>query len=215
MGRFLFLAILGVLDCCGRPAEAAAEQSFTVLVFNYAGVPQSVLERAEREAGRIVGSAGVRLRWLNCSDQSGEAAAGCTQSPGSLQVLLHLLPRTATRRLAEPGSFGFALPLADDGPGFFAGVFCDRVAQLVTPRVGEATILGHVLAHEIGHLFLGANRHSASGIMKADWRHADVERAGQGRLTFSGAERRRISENLKLRRGSLAAAASRRPLVPR
>jgi hypothetical protein len=65
------------------------------------------------------------------------------------------------------------------------------------------------MAHEIGHLLLGANRHSASGIMKAAWRHADVELAGQGRLTFSAAERRRISDNLKQSQASLAAATSR------
>jgi hypothetical protein len=45
--------------------------------------------------------------------------------------------------------------------------------------------------------------------MKAAWRHADVELAGQGRLTFSAAERRRISDNLKQSQASLAAATSR------
>ena len=32
-----------------------------------------------------------------------------------------------------------------------------------------ATLLGRVTAHEIGHLLLGDNRHSADGIMRAVW----------------------------------------------
>jgi hypothetical protein len=50
MGRFLILAILGVLDLCSRQAQAGAEQSLTLLVFNYASAPQLVLEPAERKA---------------------------------------------------------------------------------------------------------------------------------------------------------------------
>jgi hypothetical protein len=29
--------------------------------------------------------------------------------------------------------------------------------------------LGHVMAHEVGHLLLGAHSHSRTGLMSADW----------------------------------------------
>jgi hypothetical protein len=36
-------------------------------------------------------------------------------------------------------------------------------------------ILGHVIVHEIGHLLLGSDSHSRSGVMQPDW---DVEDLG-------------------------------------
>jgi hypothetical protein len=200
------LAILGALNMGTRQAQAATGQSITVIVYNYAAVSQTILEIAEREAGRIVGSAGIKLRWLNCQEDTAQPAAGCSQSPGSAEILLHLLGGAATRRMTEPGAFGFALPADAARPGFFAGVFCDGLAEFVSPRVTKASVLGHVIAHEIGHLLLGANRHSAAGIMKADWRHKDLELATQGRLVFSESERRCISENLRHRRANIADA---------
>jgi hypothetical protein len=34
-------------------------------------------------------------------------------------------------------------------------------------------VLGHVLAHEIGHVLQGTGRHSPSGVMKAHWDEDD------------------------------------------
>lgn len=51
-------------------------------------------------------------------------------------------------------------------------VYCDRVAETVEPRL-EATLLGHVIAHEVTHVLEGINRHSSDGLMKARWTHHD------------------------------------------
>lgn len=63
-----------------------------------------------------------------------------------------------------PGALGYAVP----GDGVTIVIFLDRVRTLSTdPRV-TWTVLGHVLAHEIGHM-LGISRHSNSGVMKAQY----------------------------------------------
>jgi len=206
MRSFLLLAIPGALGIWSRPALAATKQPVTVLVFNYAGVSQPVLAAAQREAGRIAGSADVELTWRDRSEQSGQPAPACSQSPGLSQLVLHLLPGGSTRRLAEPGAFGVSLPAYAGRPGFFAAVFWDRVVQFASPRITEPVLLGHVIAHELGHLLLGANRHSGEGIMKAHWRNKDLELARLGQLVFSGSESRRISENLNHAQAGLASA---------
>jgi hypothetical protein len=50
------------------------------------------------------------------------------------------------------------------------------------PDVGQ--ILGHVIAHELGHL-LGLDSHSPTGIMRADWSRTDLEDAFSGNLLFA------------------------------
>jgi hypothetical protein len=95
------LAILGTLGMGSHPAQAATGQPITVIVYHYVVISQAVLEIAEGEAGRIVGSAGIQLRWVNCQDDIAQPAAGCSQSPGPSEILLQLLSGSATRRMTE------------------------------------------------------------------------------------------------------------------
>jgi hypothetical protein len=60
-------------------------------------------------------------------------------------------------------------------------------------------ILGHVLAHETGHLLLGADSHSVSGIMHVPWRVKDLEIMAEGRMLFTPGEARRMRMNVQAR----------------
>ena len=53
-----------------------------------------------------------------------------------------------------------------------ASIFCDRIATAAGARKHFAIPLGDVIAHEVGHLVLGSNSHSPSGIMRP---HMDVQ----------------------------------------
>jgi hypothetical protein len=46
-------------------------------------------------------------------------------------------------------------------------------------------VLGSVIAHEIGHLLLGLNSHSGSGIMQKRWQPSQVRQAVTGNLLFT------------------------------
>jgi hypothetical protein len=62
--------------------------------------------------------------------------------------------------------------------------------------VDPAIILGHVAAHEIGHLLLGTNSHSPGGIMRAHWRMEELARAKKGLLLFTKSQSHRMTEKL-------------------
>jgi len=65
-------------------------------------------------------------------------------------------------------------------------IFYDRVeSRLKRQRAPQATILGYVLAHEIGHALQGVVRHSASGVMRATWTTDDFEQMGKDGLRFT------------------------------
>jgi len=59
-------------------------------------------------------------------------------------------------------------------------------------------ILGHIAAHETGHLLLGTNSHAPRGIMRAMWLREELASASKGALFFSGSESRQMKEKLAM-----------------
>ena len=64
-------------------------------------------------------------------------------------------------------------------------------------KQNPAVLLGHVMAHEIAHLLLGTNSHSASGIMRAHWYAQELASADRGALLFTPDQARAMTERLR------------------
>jgi len=111
--------------------------------------------------------------------------------------------------------FGAAF-VGRDGSGQYTDVYYDHVSELHRDwRVPIANVLGHVMAHEIGHLLLGLNSHSNLGIMRGSWSREELEAAERGRLLFSSEQSRLMRERLMtLSRRTLASAAVERAGAP-
>jgi hypothetical protein len=70
-----------------------------------------------------------------------------------------------------------------------------RVQELARNRdVPLGLVLGHVMAHELGHLLLRRSTHSAAGLMQAT---LDLRLAQQGRLLFTASEAQAIRAELE------------------
>jgi hypothetical protein len=175
-------------------------RAITLIIFDYAGVPVMILEPAMQESKRILASAGVDLLWVRCptTPERLTLERSCQDLPRSSTLLLHILPHAATRLQTKPREFGFAVPGERDGVGGYATIFYDCFDQLGM-AIGESAAMGHVIAHELGHLLLGEGHHSGAGIMKANWPQKQIELAAQGALAFNRAERRRIQGNIRRR----------------
>ena len=84
-----------------------------------------------------------------------------------------------------------------EGRGSLAYVFYARIVDVAqATRKDTASILGHVLAHEMGHLLLPANAHSRSGVMRANWNSQQMERAVNGLLQFTPEQGELIRNNV-------------------
>ena len=165
------------------------ELPVTVSVHNDAGIPLGTLLRAESEASRIFLQSGLEIRWLNCLLHP--AASENPTECATADFPRHLQLRIAKRSLnLNEFTMGISY-LSADGTGCYADLFYDR-AQLIhesnPSQVSVATILGHGIAHELGHLLLGTNSHSPFGIMRARWQSGDLARATKGTLLFSTLE---------------------------
>lgn len=154
--------------------QITGDSGITVWVYNYAKVSRGVLRSAEAEATRILGAADVGTVWVDClapRDQSlsnpGAANRDCAGPVGEATVILRILPGYSPAKVAfRDAEFGIA---AGD---VLAYVFYGGIADLahVDGDISEIPpILGHAIAHEIGHLLLGPGSHSPTGIMCGRW----------------------------------------------
>lgn len=154
----------------------------TILVMNYSPAPSGTVKAAEAEAGRILGDAGVQTSWFNCTIPSStrqRSICDNEQAPG--EIRLRILSGPVQTRFRD-GSFGFAIAPV------FASVYYEPTAQLGKAHSLEFAvpmILGGMIAHEIGHLLLGPNSHSPSGIMQARWEAEQVQQLLKGALVFN------------------------------
>ncbi len=60
-----------------------------------------------------------------------------------------------------------------------------KLAVLDNAEFEVPIILGCVIAHEVGHLLLGSNSHSGSGIMQGHWERGQIRKAMTGNLPFT------------------------------
>jgi hypothetical protein len=191
--RWWFVGVLlGVLSMTGAgwSQEAGARDSrlsaseLVVAVYDDAGVEAEIVRQAEVEAERVFQAAGIEVRWRNVQWERGTGLTSVTAGEISQRLTVRIVPHS--RDL--PGEiFGLAF-IGDDGRGRQADVFYDGIARLsVHGSHDPAVLLGAVMAHELGHLLLGSNSHSATGIMRGRWDKGDLQRAALGKFGF-GAE---------------------------
>jgi hypothetical protein len=197
----LVLAALGV-GIVASPTSVLAQvepaASINILVYNYSEVPPRVMAGAEREADRILNRAGVRVVWFHCSVKHSAVDPEniCKSGWGTRNLALRLLSRHVSTKFQD-SVFGFAL-----FPGLASVYYGD--AALLADRA-EITrselpiILGCLIVHEVGHLLLNSNNHSATGIMQAYWEREQLRQSLTGAMLFTPQQSKLIREELQTR----------------
>jgi hypothetical protein len=183
---------------------ASAPSSFTITihVYNYAAVPDKTLARAKEEAGRIFRNAGLTALWVDHALRAGDLRYPhySTDSWDVTHLVIRLL--TQSQEGSSNNAMGEALSL------HIANVFMNRVTeQAAAGELSASRMLGHAIAHEIGHLLLGDNSHSLGGIMVAPWSKQDLLRMVKGGLLFTHQEVTRIQSEVRHRSRSVRRVA--------
>ncbi len=210
--RTSILALIVVASVHGNSADVLNRDQpnpssiLTLRVYNYAGIKPLILNRAKRHTDRIFKDFGIETAWLDCPTSPEDMAfnRSCAARIGAHDLALKLLPASMSKRFGfKTGIFGFALPTADGVPGNHISLF---VARVLDPAyhgsVGasfenaQEIILGHMMAHEIGHLLLGPNSHSRRGVMSFPWGKRTLTNMERGRLRFTAKGQSRIEQEL-------------------
>jgi hypothetical protein len=175
---------------------SAAERNpvLTIQVNNLAEVGRMTLVQAEETATGIFQKTGVETRWI-------EPAAG--ESFPLSHIQLKILPSLVSIGVGLPDkAMGLAPGSGPDRQSVY--VFYDRVQALAKKHGADthadaAQILGHAIAHEIGHLLLNDQNHSAIGIMRGDWNLWDLRNASYGYLLFTPQQAKAIQQEARRR----------------
>jgi hypothetical protein len=187
------VAVLAALPAVAGGREAADSMEITVLVYNHAGVETAALLAAEETATKIYEEAGVAIVWRNCPAET--EPNRCVQTADRDQLVLNIAHET---HAFTSDTYGVAFG-GREGWGTVCNVFYDRILELHRrfPRAAEATVLGIIVAHELGHLLLGENSHSATGVMQAVWHYRDFIPTTFGVIKFNRGQVQRIQDRLK------------------
>jgi hypothetical protein len=190
----LGLLLAGATTLMGSafPATALASETnngpaITVLVFNLRQAPAETLVKAEKEAGRILEQAGVAVTWRDCPTGN----EPCRKGPGRVFVLAMMAGPVQNKFLDTISGYAML-------PAHLAAVYYDYLPRLPGGKSNKndtALILGCVIAHELGHLLLGAHGHSIAGIMQAHWGIEQTQRALMSQLSFLPGEARLMQDD--------------------
>jgi hypothetical protein len=165
-----------------RRSETNNGAAITVLVFNFRQAPAQTLAKAEKEAGRILEKVDVPVTWRDCSTGN----ESCRNGPGRVFILA-MMVGPVQNKFADTIS-GYAVL-----PAHLAAVYYDylpRIPGEERDKNDTALVLGCVMAHELGHLLLGAHGHSIAGIMQAYWGIEQTRLALMSQLSFLPEEAR-------------------------
>jgi len=184
--------------------SATAAEPQLVVVTNEAQVQPEVLAEAGQVVVRIFEHAGIEVRIQDCS--AGPGSPGCDALPQST-LFLRLLPGRPAKNIAKH-ALGCATTTTEGGD--YAWIFMrqvDEVSALAAPLATRAQILGHAIAHEIGHLLAGRD-HRPRGLMRANWSRADYVEMSRKLMLIAAPDAARMRAGVK-RRAEVTLLATR------
>ena len=156
----------------------------TVRVYETAGLPSALEQRAFAEAGALLRAAFVDVRWLECTGANHAPACDVPLGPSEFVLVI----RKGGECPVISAALGKAL-VPHRGGGVLATVYFGQVACLaMTTNADVAVLLGRVTAHELGHLMMQNPKHSPRGLMRERWTPHEVRRNHASDWAFTAAD---------------------------
>jgi hypothetical protein len=178
----------------GSLGENPAKVPVTVWIYDGFGVTADDITAARAEVDTILREAGIAPSWFHCALVEGRWQGPddrCESGVGPNEIIVRLVRSSRLDTGGNRVPLGEAQVDLQTHTGTIATVFADRVAS-TSERAGANVrgVLGHVIAHEIGHLLMGTDYHPMNGLMRAVWTDLELRRAVGLEWHFSVSEAR-------------------------
>jgi hypothetical protein len=193
MTTIVLIAIAATLSL-----SAARPETLTVRLYNTAGIADEELQAARRAAELILGDTGVHVVFRQCLGRVPSAARveSCSEPLEATEVVVRVIDAPTFNTRLHPDAYGITYVIRDVDRGWLATVFSDRIhAAAARVDVDSGTLLGRVMAHEVGHLLLGNGYHGDDGVMRGEWSDELLARKG-GEWRFTRIEAARMQRVL-------------------
>jgi hypothetical protein len=183
-----------------EPASTAASLTpkLNVDVYFFEGIDKSTVVSAERVATEIFKQSAIDVDWRNCPGTT------CARRADGPEFRLAIYPQIGNlvtdhaqaKLMRENGTLGLAIHCAMTDSVCFAHIFYGPIRRAaLEEEVSTAVVMGHVMAHEIGHALLGPDSHARTGVMQSRLLIAGLERF----LHFTSRESEDLVANLMQR----------------
>jgi hypothetical protein len=196
VGGVLLFALVQSPFLEGKEPGQSPRSKMTVLVCYRTGVEAEIRTQAKAEVTRIFAVARVDLTWVEVHDPAQLCMIRGADTYFTLVVSLQAPKNWST-------NFD-AMGLAPVRTGLHPRAYV--CYELVKAFVGNFTpanqkmelgaIMGHAIAHELGHLVLPDEAHG-EGLMRSHWGYVEWENAMKGGLVFVADHERLIHNRLK------------------
>ena len=188
----------------GKTPLTADRLTFRVRIYNDEGVPEGDLSVAMKIADTVLQRVGLQAMWHDCTvGNPNRDSSGCDTHPAQIDLVLYLVARLEAHAPdVDRRALGYSLVPRNGERGTMAYVSYARVRTVLCAFRGEQ-LLGLAVAHEIGHLLLGTNTHSNSGLMRAPWLSKDLDSGDWEQFTFTSEQAKRLREAVLGTRTSL------------
>jgi hypothetical protein len=180
---FLCLALFSSAELVGATLQ--------IQVYDYALIGPASLGKFVSEFEDILRYTEVSVQVRVCR---GSVAVVCGEPEGPVIRILPGSAKTIRNLRRPPLGQSFATPTGGSYATIFLEAVQDEAAAADAPWV---VVLAHAAAHEIGHLLLGNQAHSRSGLMREIWDRKDYEAMIQHRLRFSEDEARKLASRYR------------------
>lgn len=191
----------GLMAMLSAGVRAESSVALTVRLYNTAGIPAAELVAARGAAESILRDIWPNVVFRHCGravvpDRPIDA---CDQSLKATEVVVRVINAPAFHTTLHPEAYGMTYVVRETNRGWLATVFSDRTDEAASRAgVDRGTLLGRVMAHEVGHLLLGTGYHGDAGLMRAEWPHGMLGRAdAEWRFSLFEADRmRRVLQSI-------------------
>lgn len=200
--------VAGTMGAAEKPSVRSREAALrlTVRIYDYAGIAARTLQAASQEAATVLGKAGFETDWRFCEAAQGQVPETCNQPLQRGELAVRIVPRAKPKN----GALGFtecgSAVENSEGLGAYATLYADCLSTMPSiDGLMPSAMLGHLLAHEIGHLLLRGKDHADKGIMRPQMREEDWKLAAVGMLVFTPQQAALLRTELAARRRILTA----------
>ena len=150
-------------------ADEATRLHISVHFIVEARVPRDVVERAKPETARIYQHIGIDVVFVD--------------EPSAVTITARVIETPVKK--ARGASMGIALRSGCQIGRLVYAFYGSVDAYARQHAIPVAQVLGHVVAHELGHLLLPNGSHAQSGIMTAAWDRKQIDQIDKGWLSFT------------------------------
>lgn len=212
----MFVVLTGIGGAL-PPSQAiggpVTQQPLIVRIYDSVGLASDRLATAHHAVSAVLRPAGIDISWRDCRRPRPDAPGlSCNGALEASEVIIRIVNAGSKQ---GDDRLGYSSVDVRHHADCLATVLADRIEAMADRTQSDpGTLLGHVMAHEIGHLLMGTSRHSPMGLMRKRWSDDEVRRGSpiDWRLTRSDARTVRggLLERSRRLGESAAIGASRR-----